>query len=135
MTNGQPSGTASPSNGQLIVQEITIGTGAVAEPGEKVTVNYTGKLQNGTVFDTSIGKPPYPGCSEGFCFTLGAGQVISGWDQGIAGMKIGGKRILIIPPQLGYGSKDYGPIPANSTLVFEVELLGVSPAVEGPATQ
>ena len=113
------SNTPSTSSSQLVVQDEVVGTGATAQPGDMVTVNYTGKLANGTVFDTSIGKTP-------FQFTLGAGQVIQGWDQGVAGMKVGGKRILIIPPSLAYGPNDYGPIPGNSTLTFEVELLNVA---------
>lgn len=102
----------------LVAQDELVGTGEVAAAGDTVTVNYTGKFQNGTVFDTSVGKSP-------FVFQLGAGQVIAGWDQGLQGMKVGGKRLLIVPPSLGYGSADYGPIPANSTLIFEVELLKV----------
>ncbi len=115
----QPAGTAPQANGQgLVVQDEIVGTGDVAQAGQTISVNYTGKLQNGTVFDTSIGRAP-------FQFTLGAGQVISGWDQGLQGMKVGGKRLLIIPPQLAYGSQAVGPIPANSTLIFEVDLLSV----------
>ena len=110
-----------PSNANLVVQDETIGTGAVAQAGDVITVDYTGKLQNGTVFDTSIGKTPIQ-------FTLGVGQVIPGWDEGLQGMKVGGKRLLIIPPSLGYGSQANGPIPANSTLIFEVDLLGVQQA-------
>ncbi len=110
--------SASGDTSSLVVQDETVGTGDVATPGETVTVNYTGKFQNGTVFDTSVGKQPYS-------FVLGAGNVIPGWDQGLQGMKVGGKRLLIVPPSLGYGSTDYGPIPANSTLIFEVELLSV----------
>jgi FKBP-type peptidyl-prolyl cis-trans isomerase len=121
-TNG-----ASTSSSQLVVQDEAVGTGATAAAGDLVTVNYTGKLANGTVFDTSVGKQPFP-------FTLGAGHVIQGWDQGVAGMKVGGKRILIIPPSLAYGSNDYGPIPGNSTLTFEVELLGVASST-APAAQ
>lgn len=121
-TNG-----ASTSSSQLVVQDEVVGTGATAAAGELVTVNYTGKLANGTVFDTSVGKTP-------FQFTLGAAQVIPGWDQGVAGMKVGGKRILIIPPSLAYGPNDYGPIPGNSTLTFEVELLGVASST-APAAQ
>lgn len=102
----------------LVAQDEVVGTGEAAAVGSMVTVNYTGKFQNGTVFDTSIGKQP-------FTFQLGAGQVIAGWDQGLQGMKVGGKRLLIIPPSLGYGPSDYGPIPGNSTLIFEVELLNV----------
>jgi FKBP-type peptidyl-prolyl cis-trans isomerase len=82
-------------------------------------VHYTGWLTNGQQFDSSVGRGP-------FSFRLGGGQVIAGWDQGVAGMKVGGKRRLTIPPELGYGSRGFpGAIPPNSTLVFEVELLGV----------
>lgn len=104
-----------------IIDEV-IGTGAVAEAGNTVTVNYVGTLTNGTVFDASANNG-----SSGFTFTLGVGQVIKGWDQGVAGMKEGGKRKLIIPADLAYGDRAVGGvIPANSTLVFEVELLKVS---------
>jgi FKBP-type peptidyl-prolyl cis-trans isomerase len=116
----------STSSSQLVVQDELVGTGAEATAGSLVTVNYTGKLANGSVFDTSVGKTP-------FQFTLGAGQVIAGWDQGVAGMKVGGKRILIIPPSLAYGPNDYGPIPGNSTLTFEVELLGVGSSTPAAA--
>lgn len=102
----------------LVAQDEVVGTGAEAKSGDTITVNYTGKLQNGTVFDSSIGKQP-------FVFTLGVGQVIAGWDQGVQGMKVGGKRLLIIPATLAYGDRAVGPIPANSTLIFEVELLKV----------
>ncbi len=103
----------------LVVQDEVVGTGATtAQLGDVLTVNYTGKLQNGTIFDTSIGKAPIQ-------FTLGAGQVIPGWDQGLQGMRVGGTRLLIIPPGLAYGSQGVGSIPPNSTLVFEVQLLGV----------
>jgi peptidylprolyl isomerase/FKBP-type peptidyl-prolyl cis-trans isomerase FkpA len=108
---------------KLIIQDEVVGTGVEAVSGKSVTVNYTGTLTNGTVFDSNT--DPKFGHVEPFTFNLGAGQVIQGWDQGVAGMKIGGKRKLTIPPSLGYGSQDQGPIPANSTLIFEVELLKV----------
>ena len=104
----------------LIIETLVEGDGAVAEQHSIVTVNYTGTLINGTVFDSSLN----PG-REPFRFTLGVNQVISGWDQGVLGMKIGEKRKLTIPPELGYGSQDMGVIPPNSTLIFEVELLEV----------
>ncbi len=111
-------GAAGAQPEQLVVQDERIGTGATAEVGKSVTVNYTGRFADGRVFDTSIGREP-------FTFTLGAGSVIAGWDQGLQGMQVGGKRLLIVPPSLGYGAMDYGPIPGNSTLIFEVELLSV----------
>ena len=104
---------------QVKIEDVQVGTGAEAVPGKRVTVNYTGKLENGKVFDSSVGKQP-------FTFDLGAGQVIAGWDQGVKGMKVGGKRILTIPPELGYGAQGAaGVIPPNATLIFEVELLDV----------
>ncbi|MBA3789134.1 FKBP-type peptidyl-prolyl cis-trans isomerase [Patescibacteria group bacterium] len=105
---------------QLMVADKTVGTGAVAKAGDKVTVQYVGMLTDGSVFDASANHG-----SQGFTFTLGAGQVIKGWDEGVAGMKVGGKRELIIPASLGYGAQATGPIPANSTLVFDVELVNV----------
>jgi len=102
------------------ITDITVGTGEVATAGKKLTVNYSGALTDGRVFDSSYtrGTP--------FEFTLGAGDVIQGWDKGFAGMKVGGKRRLVIPGELAYGSGGVpGLIPSNATLVFEVELLGV----------
>jgi len=106
---------------QLVVQDAAAGAGAEAKAGDTVSVHYTGKFENGTVFDTSVGRAP-------ISFVLGTGAVIPGWDQGLLGMKAGGKRLLIIPPSLAYGSSGYGPIPPNSTLIFEVELVEVTPA-------
>ena len=103
----------------LTIIDIVLGEGEEAMSGQTVTVNYTGTLENGEQFDTSIGRAPFP-------FPLGAGRVIKGWDEGVVGMKVGGKRKLVIPPELGYGSRNMGPIPANSTLIFEVELLKVN---------
>ena len=104
----------------LIISDIVNGEGDEAIAGQTVTVNYTGTLEDGTQFDTSIGRAP-------FSFPLGAGRVIQGWDEGVAGMKVGGKRKLTIPPELGYGSRGAGNvIPANATLIFEVELLKVN---------
>ncbi len=103
----------------LIIEDLEIGKGDEASSGQTVTVNYTGTLTNGNQFDTSIGRAP-------FSFPLGAGRVIKGWDEGVVGMKVGGKRKLTIPPQLGYGSRGAGNvIPANATLIFEIELLKV----------
>jgi FKBP-type peptidyl-prolyl cis-trans isomerase len=106
------------ASGQLVVQDESVGTGAEAKIGDMLEVHYVGKLSDGTVFDTSIGGAPFP-------FMLGAGDVIPGWDQGLQGMRVGGKRLLIIPPDLAYGPSGYGPIPPNATLTFEVELVDI----------
>ena len=106
---------------KLIIEDEVIGTGAEAKVGDNVTVHYAGTLTDGTMFDASRNHG-----EQGFTFTLGAGQVIKGWDQGVAGMKVGGKRKLTIPSDLAYGNRAVGNvIPANATLVFEVELISV----------
>jgi peptidylprolyl isomerase len=103
----------------LRITDLVVGSGAEAKAGQKVSVNYRGTLENGKEFDSSYGRGP-------FSFPLGGGRVIQGWDEGVAGMKVGGKRKLVIPPDLGYGSRGAGGvIPPNATLIFEVELLAV----------
>ena len=104
----------------LIIEELVIGNGAVASTGHNATVHYTGWLTDGTKFDSSKDR------NDPFEFALGQHQVIAGWDEGVQGMKVGGKRKLTIPPALGYGTRGAGGvIPPNATLVFEVELLQV----------
>jgi FKBP-type peptidyl-prolyl cis-trans isomerase len=106
----------------LYWQDLVVGTGTEAVVGALVVVQYDGYLINGTLFDTSRDK------SESFDFTLGAGQVIRGWDEGVRGMRVGGVRKLVIPPNLAYGPAGIpGTIPSNATLVFDVELLDVIP--------
>ncbi len=128
----KPMDTPGPSSSANPAKEITTatglkytdlkeGAGAEAKSGDVVQVHYTGWLENGTKFDSSLDR------NQPFRFKLGAGQVIKGWDQGVAGMKVGGKRKLVIPADLGYGRQGAGGvIPPGATLVFEVELLGVS---------
>jgi len=107
--------------GELIIEDLVVGQGVEAKEGNVITVNYTGWLENETQFDSSLSPGRDP-----LLITLGAGQVIQGWDEGIPGMKVGGKRRLTIPPHLGYGNQAVGAIPANSTLIFEIDLLGVT---------
>ena len=113
------SGFGGAQNPGLLTTDTVIGGGEVAVSGSRVTVHYTGRLIDGKIFDSSISR------NEPFQFILGSGQVIKGWDEGIVGMRVGGKRTMSIPPELGYGPNDYGPIPGNSTLIFDVELLKV----------
>ncbi len=106
---------------ELIIEDLTVGEGAEATTGKRVTVHYTGWLTNGSKFDSSKDR------NDPFDFPLGRGHVIRGWDEGVAGMKVGGKRKLTIPPEMGYGARGAGGvIPPNATLVFEVELLAVA---------
>lgn len=105
----------------LVIEELVVGGGETAAAGQKISVHYTGWLTDGKKFDSSKDR------GEPFAFPLGRGHVIRGWDEGVAGMKVGGRRKLTIPPALGYGARGAGGvIPPNATLVFEVELLSVS---------
>ena len=104
----------------LQYEDQVVGNGASPQPGQTAVVHYTGWLDNGTKFDSSVDR------GQPFEFPVGQGRVIKGWDEGVATMKIGGKRTLIVPPQLGYGARGAGgAIPPNATLMFDVELLGV----------
>lgn len=122
-TPGQPTagpdGMVTTASGLKYIDEV-VGRGETPRPGQTVTVHYTGTLENGTKFDSSVDRgQPYP-------FQIGSGSVIPGWDEGIMTMNVGGKRRLIVPPSLGYGAQGRPPkIPPNSTLIFEVELLSV----------
>jgi len=122
-TTTNPAGTqqnAAPAASDLKIENIKVGAGTEAVAGKQVTVHYTGTLTDGKKFDSSVDR------GQPFKFQLGAGQVIQGWDKGVAGMKIGGKRKLTIPPALGYGARGAGNvIPPDATLLFEVELLRV----------
>ena len=117
--NSTQSGTMVTMSDGLQTQDLTVGNGKEAKAGDTVTVNYLGTLENGTKFDSSYDR------NQPFTTQIGVGAVIKGWDEGIPGMKIGGKRKLIVPAQLGYGAQSAGTIPPNSVLVFEVELLGI----------
>lgn len=108
--------TRTPSG--LYYRDVVEGTGAVVAKGQEVAMRYTGWLPDGTKFDSNVGGDP-------FVFRLGAGMVIQGWDEGVEGMKVGGRRQLVIPPSLGYGEQGVGPIPGNAVLVFDVEALEV----------
>lgn len=121
--SAEPNKSVKLENG-LEIQDIVIGTGDEAQPGDMVAAHYSGTLANGTKFDNSYDR------GQPFVFVLGGGMVIQGWDLGLVGMKVGGKRKLIIPPQLGYGDRGAGggAIPPNSTLYFDIELMGVQKA-------
>ena len=116
---GDTSSPSSTGSGTLVIEDLTVGTGPVAATGNTVTVHYVGTLLNGTKFDSSYDR------NQPFTFRLGVGAVIAGWDQGVVGMRVGGKRRLTIPPNLAYGNQANGPIPANSTLRFDIDLLAV----------
>jgi FKBP-type peptidyl-prolyl cis-trans isomerase len=114
-----PSANAVTTASGLVYEDLQVGDGATAKAGDTVSVNYTGWLEDGTKFDSSLDR------GQTFDFTLGAGQVIPGWDEGVQGMNVNGTRLLVVPASLGYGSQANGPIPANSTLIFEVQLVGI----------
>lgn len=109
-------GSSSPSDGTLGIEDIALGTGAVVAVGDVVTVSYTGSFTNGTIFDAGTLAP----------FRVGSGSVIKGFDDGLVGMRVGGKRRLTIPPNLGYGSRGSGPVPGNTTIRFDVVLLSIA---------
>jgi peptidylprolyl isomerase len=117
--NSSQSGTMVTMSDGLKIQDLKVGEGKEAKVGDTVTVNYLGTLENGAKFDSSYDR------NQAFTTQIGVGAVIKGWDEGIPGMKIGGKRKLIIPAKLGYGAQSAGTIPPNSLLIFEVELLGI----------
>src|SRR4030042_3878162 len=116
-----PSSTAVTTASGLIYEDLQAGDGATAKSGDNVTVNYTGWLADGTKFDSSIDR------GQTYDFTIGAGNVIPGWDEGVVGMQVNGTRLLVIPPALGYGETGSGTtIPANATLTFEVQLVAIT---------
>lgn len=119
-TNAQPTPTAAPQTGKLEIKDLIVGTGKAVKPGDTVVMNYRGTLTDGKEFDSSYKR------NQPFETTIGTGQVIKGWDQGVPGMKVGGKRRLVIPPDLAYGKQGAPPtIPPDATLIFEVELLQI----------
>ena len=107
------------TTGELKIEDIAVGEGPEVKSGDTVVMHYNGTLTNGTKFDSSYDR------GQPFETPIGSGRVIKGWDEGVPGMKVGGKRRLTIPPEMGYGSQDMGSIPPNSTLIFEVELLEI----------
>jgi peptidylprolyl isomerase len=111
--------TAPSSVQELKIEDLKVGTGSAVKSGDNIAINYIGTLVDGTKFDSSYDR------GQPFETQIGVGQVIKGWDEGVVGMKVGGKRKLTIPPSLGYGDRAAGPIPPNSTLIFEVELVGI----------
>ncbi len=121
--------TANSSNSSVIINDITVGNGQEVKNGDLVSVHYILSLSDGTVLQNSkdVGAP--------FQFTLGAGEVIPGWEQGFAGIKVGGVRTIVIPPELAYGANQAGPIPPNSTLIFTIEVVDTTPAPAAATTQ
>lgn len=128
---GEPKNTPQPSQGSFVndkesspsaelkIEDLVVGNGQEVKKGDTVVMNYLGTLTNGTKFDSSYDR------NQPFTTQIGVGQVIKGWDEGVPGMKVGGKRKLTIPPSMAYGSQQVGSIPPNSTLIFEVELLSI----------
>lgn len=108
-------------SGELVIEDLVVGEGREARNGDSIAVHYVGSLTDGTKFDSSYDR------NQPFGFTIGAGQVIKGWDIGVSGMRVGGKRRLTVPPQFAYGQRGAGDlIPANATLIFEIDLIGVN---------
>jgi FKBP-type peptidyl-prolyl cis-trans isomerase len=123
-TNARAQALLEASNGrntmeQIVIEDVTPGTGREVADGDTVSVHYIGRLQDGREFDNSYNR------GQAFTFTVGEGRVIQGWEEGIVGLREGGTRILVIPPHMAYGDREVGPIPANSTLVFSIELLSI----------
>jgi FKBP-type peptidyl-prolyl cis-trans isomerase len=116
---GKGSAATQPADGALKIEDTKVGDGAVATKGKVLAVHYTGTLTDGKKFDSSLDR------GQPITFPLGSGMVIKGWEQGIEGMRVGGKRKLTIPPALGYGERGKGPVPPNATMIFDVELVSV----------